>query len=375
LDEELRPSIDRLISAGGRLTVTGSGGGGPTVVTLDQPGSRFGILEVHGRADLVQPDEAVTTALLAAGWADPSVTKRLGREFRIGGPDVVDQRVVLARTWRVPPVLASEIALDVRTAAGTIERVALEGIGGRGSPAVTAPRSEDPRSVAAAQIEDLVDERLDGAPEAGTRRLAARTVPAPLRAIGAVVLVVVIGVAWVGMIRGAPRVAGGSTSTAAARSTSPTGEAASSGRPASSLPSAAASSAAPEPDEIPVHLVGASTETSIGPATAAVDGDPATAWRAAVGVPQWIEIALDAPATVHEVVMRIAQATPGPSRHMIQVAKPDGVYEVAGFVDRAYSDGESILFRPKTPLDGVDRIRIETMTSPSDAGWYEVVVR
>jgi len=129
------------------------------------------------------------------------------------------------------------------------------------------------------------------------------------------------------------------------------------------------------PDALPVHLVAASTETSAGPAREAIDGDPATAWHAAVGVPQWIEIGLDTPSTVHEVVLLIAQSESGTTRHMLQLARVNLAYEVVGIVDRLTSDGDSILFRPNTPIVEVDRIRIETMASPSDAGWYEVIVR
>jgi hypothetical protein len=128
-------------------------------------------------------------------------------------------------------------------------------------------------------------------------------------------------------------------------------------------------------EPLSIHLVGASTEKAKSPALNAVDGDPVTAWHAAFGVPQWIEIQLDTPSTVHQVTMLIAQAQEGTTKHMIQVEKVGGVYEVVGVVDRVTADGDTLLFRPATPLENVDRIRIETMASPSAAGWYEVIVR
>jgi hypothetical protein len=100
-----------------------------------------------------------------------------------------------------------------------------------------------------------------------------------------------------------------------------------------------------------------------------------TAWHAAFGIPQWIEIGLETPSTVREVVLLIAQGEKGPSRHMIQVAVTDQALQVVGVVDRTTADGDAIVFRPETPIANVERIRIETMASPSNAGWYEVIVR
>jgi hypothetical protein len=366
LDEDLRPAIDRLIATGGRLTVRGIPATGSISLTLDQPGNRFGILEVHARAELTRPDDRMVAALIANGWSDPNVTQRLGREYRIADSGAPDRPVVLARTWRVPPVLASEIELDVRTAAGTIDLVDLQPIGAGRASAVGSPPTGDARTLPATQLEESIHEigPSDSADPAA-RRILARTVPAPFRALGAVALVVVLGIAWVGMIRGAPRVAGGASGMA-------------SGSEAMVTPVVTpGSTPTPTPTPTPrllVHEVSASTETAKGPATAAIDGDDATAWHAAVGVPQWIEVDLDTPSTVHEVVLLIAQAKKGGTRHMIQVAKTSGAFEVVGVVARVTADGDAILFRPATPLDGIDRIRIETMASPSDVGWYEVVV-
>jgi len=75
------------------------------------------------------------------------------------------------------------------------------------------------------------------------------------------------------------------------------------------------------------------------------------------------------------VFLLIAQEDTGTTRHMIQVAGPGQALRVVGVVDRQTSDGESIVFRPETPLTTIVRIRIETMASPSNAGWYEVIIR
>jgi hypothetical protein len=121
--------------------------------------------------------------------------------------------------------------------------------------------------------------------------------------------------------------------------------------------------------------VQASTEDKAWLAAAAIDGDPFTAWHAAFGVPQWIEVGLETPATINEVLLLIAQQDTGMTRHMIQVAGPGQALRVVGVVERRTSDAESIVFRPETPLENIVRLRIVTMASPSNAGWYEVIVR
>jgi hypothetical protein len=78
---------------------------------------------------------------------------------------------------------------------------------------------------------------------------------------------------------------------------------------------------------------------------------------------------------VNEVVLLIAQAENGQSRHMIQVAVTGQPFHVVAVVDRETTDGDQLRFRPEAPIPNVERIRIETMASPSNAGWYEVIVR
>ena len=372
MDDDLRFAIDRLVRNGGRLTV--HGGSGASVV-LDQPGIRFGILEVNGRLTLPNGEAAEAVgASLPAGWTDPSVTQRLGREIRLHPADSsVDGPWIRSRTWRVPPALASEIVAEVRTALGEVTSLEFEPVATREPrpyvPALGAmPTSgEHP----ADDIEADSGDRTDG------HRAAARTVPAPLRAIAALVLVAVVAFVWAGMIRGAPRVplpgpAQASASLLAAKSPA---VASSTPRDPTAEPPPATSAPPPAlPASFRSHLVGASSEGN-GPAAAAIDGDPITAWHAAFGVPQWIEIALDTPSTVTEVLALIAQSEPGITRHTIQVAQADGVLHLLGIVDRITDDHELIRFDPATPMENVERIRIETLDSPSNAGWYEVVIR
>ena len=356
MDEDLRPAIDRLVKVGGRLTVHAAAD--TTSVVLEQPGIRFGILEVAGRVTLARADDDAESVLQSKGWTDPTVTHRLGREIRLGTADSRGEGpITYARTWRVPPALASEIADTVRSTLGVI--------GGVDFLPLTARHAQVDRGQ---PVRPATEEReLD---HAEVRRKATRTVPAPITALFAIALIGAVAFVWAGMIRGAPRlpssssgpsptsVAGGATVVPSPTPAAPT---------ATSNPSATAA--------IRPHLIDASTEDDTGAATAAVDGNPMTAWHAAFGLPQWIEIGLETPSTVSEIVLMIAQAEDGPSRHMIQIAVTGEPLQVVGVVEGEKADGDAIVFRPETPIANVERIRIETMASPSNAGWYEVIVR
>jgi hypothetical protein len=356
LDDQLRPAIDRLVKDGGRLTVDAAAGG--TSVILDQPGSRFGILEINGRVLLASTEDRAAADLTAEGWTDPTITLRLGREIRLPRADPgAEAPITLTRTWRVPPSLAAEIADAVRAVLGEVGSLDFRPLPTREPSPVDVSRSPRPPI----EEDDIDQPNVD--------RPARRMVPAPLKGLLALLLVGAVALVWAGMIRGAPRVP--------SRSSEPSSTPVGAGAPSavSATPSASASPSAPATRPIRSHTVSASTEDDTGPAAAAIDGDPVTAWHAAFGVPQWIEIALEAPTTVNEVVLLISQSENGPTRHMIQVALTGRPLQVVGVVDRQTTDGDALVFRPDDPIEDVERIRIETLASPSNAGWYEVIVR
>jgi len=369
VDEDLRTAIDRLIVDGGRLTIHGVADTLVSTVILEQPGSRFGILQVRGTAIVASEAPEAEVDLLSQGWTDPTVTNRLGREVRLHPATSTERPTTYTRTWRVPPTLASEIAVDVAATVGGGGHVEFQPIPTRVHPTAAA---------AGPTIRPPIDEQdLD---EPDERRAWTPAIPTPARAILAIALTVAIAAAWTGMIRGAPRVPASSGSSAsgvggatiAGATTAPsTGSILPAPTPATPAPASAPSPTVP----IRSHLVDASTEEPSGRASAAIDGDPVTAWHAAFGVPQWIEIGLDVPSTVTSVVLLIAQSEDGPTRHMIQVTVSGKAPQVVGIVDRRTTDGDRIVFRPVTPIANVERIRIETMSSPSNAGWYEVIVR
>jgi hypothetical protein len=365
VDDDLRLAIDRLVRSGGRLTVSGASGAS---LVLDQPGIRFGILEVKGRLTVPNGEAAEAVgAPLPSGWTDPTVTQRLGREIRLHPAYAsVDGPLIRSRTWRVPPALASEIVHEVRTAVGEVTGLEFEPVATREPRSPVSAVSAGPTSGGHPTYEI----EADGDDRADQHRAAARIVPAPVRAIAALVLVAVVAFVWAGMIRGAPRVPLPGSAQPPASAIAVAAPSVDSSIPLDPTPEPPP----PTPASFSSHLVGASSEGT-GPASAAIDGDPVTAWHASFGVPQWIEIALDTPSTLNELLLVIAQSEPGISRHMIQVAQTGGALQVVGVVDQQTDDREELRFNPATPIENVERIRIETLASPSNAGWYEVVIR
>jgi hypothetical protein len=374
VDEDLRSAVDGLIARGGRVVVRS---GDPedrsaSAVTLDQPGARFGILEIYGRVALDGADRDRAQSLTRIGWADPHVTSRGGREIRIRPAGVDGEALILARTWRVPPALASEIVADVRVAIGTIGAVEATPLAARSAPsdrpAVTGTSDVPLR----AEIDQAFD-RSSGSSDPA--RMRGRSVPAPLRALTLVVLTVIVAVGWTAIIRDTGR-------SSAARSGPPASAGALTDG-SGSTPSTSANVSSIVPTDVPPSIQGglaaqatdASSQRAGSGMSSATDGDLATAWRPEAGSPQWIELRLDPVATINAFELVITQSASGSATHVIEIAGPDGPLRVVGTVERFTDDGEHISVRPPTPIDRVERVRIETIGGPPDVGWYEVIVR
>jgi hypothetical protein len=374
VDEDLRSAVDGLIARGGRLVVRSGDPVDRSVpsVTLDQPGARFGILEIHGRVVFDGPDPDRADLLTRTGWADPHVTSRGGREIRIRPPGADGEAVTLARTWRVPPTLASEIVADVRSAIGTIGSLETTPLATRSAPGDPVAVAAGSDVLARAEIDHAYERSSESS---GATRMRGRSLPAPLRALTLIVLTVIVAVGWTAIIRDTGR-------SSAARSGAPASPSALAGA-ASPDPSTSAEAPSTDPSDAPPSIHGglaaqatdASSQRAGAAMSSATDGDLATAWRPQAGSPQWIELRLDPVATISAFELVITQSASGSTTHVIEVAAPDGPLRVVGTVERFTDDGEHISVRPPTPIDGVERVRIETIDGPPDVGWYEVVVR
>jgi hypothetical protein len=380
VDDGLRSAIDGLIARGGRLVVRPPDAAAPAL-TLDQPGGRFGILEVHGRLAVDAADRERMAALIDAGWSDPSVTRRGDREIRIRPVGVDGGQIALTRTWRVPPTLASEIAAEVLAAVGAVISVELSPLAGR-----HRPDDPSPRAPGAIPARAEIDPEFERATEAPTARMLGRSLPAPLRALTLIVVTVAIAVAWTAIIRDAGRSSAGPSGEAGAASQL-TGDVSSdppTGGPTLGTEPTPDSEPTPDPRPtatptpvqvgIAAHASAASSQRVGSTMGSATDGDLATAWRPQAGFPQWLEIRLDRIATVSTFELVITQAEPGSATHVIEVAGPDQPLQVVGTIERFTDDGEPILVRPPAPIAGIERVRIETIAGPLDVGWYEVIV-
>ena len=370
MDDDLRSAIDGLIARGGRLVVRPIDATAPSVV-LDQPGVRFGILEVQGRLTVDAADLGRVEGLANAGWTDPDVTRRGGREIRFrpigpeGGP------ITLTRTWRVPPALASEIVAGVGSAVGEIGSM-------EATPLATRSARPDGAAVVSSATPDRAEidpafERSTGSPPAA--RMLGRSVPAPLRALTLVALTIAIAVGWTAIIRDTGRSSAARTGASASPSQL-AGEVTSDPGTSAPEPSVAPSDApSSTPNGIGALVTDASSQRAGSRGSSATDGDLATAWRPEAGFPQWIELHLDPVATVNAFELVITQSASGSATHVIEVAGPGDPLQVVGTVERFTTDGEHISVRPPSPIDGVERVRIETIDGPPDVGWYEVIVR
>jgi predicted amidohydrolase YtcJ len=97
-------------------------------------------------------------------------------------------------------------------------------------------------------------------------------------------------------------------------------------------------------------------------------------WSSGEFPPQWIEIDLGAPAMIEGIRLTASQAPPGDTRHLVWGIREDGtsilLHEFSGATDDAFV----LEYAPEEPWEGIRRIRIETVESPSWVSWREIAV-
>lgn len=117
-------------------------------------------------------------------------------------------------------------------------------------------------------------------------------------------------------------------------------------------------------------VVVSSTEPGSDPEQA-VDGDPGTHWSAGDFAPQWIEITLDGPSEVAAIRLTPSQYPEGETTHRV-LGWVDGHWVELGVATGQIRDGRPIVVTG--PWSNVERIRVETDSSPSWVAWYEIEV-
>jgi hypothetical protein len=108
----------------------------------------------------------------------------------------------------------------------------------------------------------------------------------------------------------------------------------------------------------------------------AVDGNLETWWGASAPPPQWIQVDLGAPATIAAIRLTVSQSPSGPTVHRILAKGPEAnspfvlLQELRGETN----DLDVLSYTPPEPLENIQFVRVETISSPSWVSWREVEV-
>lgn len=130
---------------------------------------------------------------------------------------------------------------------------------------------------------------------------------------------------------------------------------------------------------IPVNIALGKSVSGTGPgsdpAGRIVDGSLDVGWNAGNYAPQVVEIDLGEPSTIHSIRLLIGQYPNGNTRHVIfglgpGASEPEVLHVFEGFT----TDGQWLTYTPETPWEGVDRIGVGTVASPSWVAWFEIQV-
>jgi hypothetical protein len=120
--------------------------------------------------------------------------------------------------------------------------------------------------------------------------------------------------------------------------------------------------------------VTASRTLPLEPAEHAVDGSYDTNWGAGEHPPQWIEIDLVTPQGVNQVALTVAQFPAGRTVHRVFATLADGRTVLLEELDGVTQDPETLTVTIPGVLNDVQRIRVETLESPSWVSWREIEV-
>ena len=106
----------------------------------------------------------------------------------------------------------------------------------------------------------------------------------------------------------------------------------------------------------------------------AVDENAESQWGAGRDAPQWIEIDLEGPYEISEIRLLVAQWPEGITLHRIRGRSASGSFIELHTFNQATAEGEWLIFTPEDPVESLQVIRIETLSSPSWVAWAEIQV-
>lgn len=121
-------------------------------------------------------------------------------------------------------------------------------------------------------------------------------------------------------------------------------------------------------------IVFASSTHSSTSVTAITDNNLKSAWNSGGYAPAWIEISV--PVNLRKYPINFLKITPtqdpaGTTKHIIS-AKVSGAWTNVQTVHQYTSDGKTIIVELSKPITNAEKIKIETVDSPSWVAWYEI---
>ena len=110
------------------------------------------------------------------------------------------------------------------------------------------------------------------------------------------------------------------------------------------------------------------------PPAGAVDENNSTQWSAGIHAPQWIEIDLGQVYRITEIWLLVGQWPDGDTAHLIQGRGAGSAFVELHTFRQKTSGCDWLSFTPIPPIDGIQIIRIDTLSSPSWVAWREIQV-
>lgn len=97
-------------------------------------------------------------------------------------------------------------------------------------------------------------------------------------------------------------------------------------------------------------------------------------WGAGGSAPQWIEIDLQAPASIAALRLYTSQSPAGDTLHRVWGRGPGESYRLLHEFEGYTVDDQLLRYTPPFPWQNVQFIKVETVTSPSWVSWQEIEV-
>jgi predicted amidohydrolase YtcJ len=143
--------------------------------------------------------------------------------------------------------------------------------------------------------------------------------------------------------------------------------------PPSPSPSSTPIPAAGGPNLAASGTASASNAVADNPPELAIDGDSDTIWLAGAGPPQWLAVDLGGFHLVGRVRLTVEQTPSGLTSHRVLGRLEDGSEILLAEVTGSTAPGQELDLQIAQPAT-VDRIRVETVESPSWVAWREVAI-